>query len=174
MKKKYIKAGVITLSLLIIASITAIMVAAVKRSDNQKALTSEVSESRLTFITPDEISLDYTEAEASIKEMITEYGFSYKIVNPDELEKALECRDYSVIVERCIGKVIDADTGDGIILNSYTKPNYINYSKMQGLRYSDYNVTYFIYNPFNNCQDDIIERFDFKITNLEVSSSWQL
>ena len=89
MKKKYIKAGVIALSLLIIASITAIMVAAVKRSDNQKALTSEVSESRLTFITPDEISLDYTEAEASIKEMITEYGFSYKIVNPDEIAKAI-------------------------------------------------------------------------------------
>lgn len=174
MKKIYIKVGIAALSLLIIASITAIMVAAVKRSDDRQTAKAEVSEPRLTFMTADEISLDYTEAEASIKEMMAEYGFSYKIVNPDDLEKTFECRAYSVIVERCISRVIDVDTGEAIILNSYISPGYISYSKMQGVRYGDYNITYLIYNPFSNCQDDIIARFDFKITNLEGSRLWQL
>lgn len=66
-----------------------------------------------------------------------------------------------IIIEKVIGKVLDNE-GNGKILNTYDSYyNYINYRYVEGFEINDIIVTYLIYNPFNNYEDDIICRYDF-------------
>ena len=78
-------------------------------------------------------------------------------------------RSGKIIVEKVIGKVT-SDTLDGEILNCNVNDggygnkdggNYISYERVDGAKKGDKIVTYFIYNPFNNEQDDIMTRLDF-------------
>lgn len=66
-----------------------------------------------------------------------------------------------VIVERIVGKVINKK-GDGRISNPrHPKYNYISYRKVKGAKKGKTIVTYCIYNPHNNYEDDIMLRLDF-------------
>lgn len=78
-------------------------------------------------------------------------------------------RNGKIIVEKIIGKVTSYNL-DGKILNcnvddgGYTNKdggNYINYERVDGAKKGDKIVTYFIYNPFTNAQDDVLTRLDF-------------
>lgn len=80
-------------------------------------------------------------------------------------------RNGRIIVEKIIGEVTNQKL-DGKILNcdtdngGYTNKdggNYINYERVDGAKKGDKIVTYFIYNPFNNEQDDVMTRLDFII-----------
>ena len=80
-------------------------------------------------------------------------------------------RNGRIIVEKIIGEVTNQKL-DGKILNcdtdngGYTNKdggNYISYERVDGAKQGDKVVTYFIYNPFNNEQDDVMTRLDFII-----------
>ena len=80
-------------------------------------------------------------------------------------------RSGKVIAEKIVGKVIN-DRLDGEILNcqaedgGYTNKdggNYISYERVDGAKEGDKILTYYIYNPFTNEQDDVLTRLDFII-----------
>lgn len=80
-------------------------------------------------------------------------------------------RNGKIIVEKIIGEVTSHKL-DGKILNcdtdngGYTNKdggNYINYERVDGAKEGDKILTYYIYNPFTNEQDDVLTRMDFII-----------
>ena len=80
-------------------------------------------------------------------------------------------RNGKIIVEKIIGEVTNNQL-DGKILNASNKQEnylnkgdslYINYERVDGAKKGDKIVTYFIYNPFTNVQDDVLTRMDFII-----------
>lgn len=100
-----------------------------------------------------------------------------EIYNTSELtHDIMKNRNGKIIVEKIIGEVTDHDL-NGKILNcdsnngGYTNKdggNYINYERVDGAKEGDKIVTYFIYNPFTNEQDDILTRMDFIIDCNEI------
>lgn len=71
----------------------------------------------------------------------------------------------ALVIERMVGVVLN-ENGDGRVLNTEdTYYNYISYRYVTGARPGDIVVTYCIYNPENNVEDDIIERYDTIICN---------
>lgn len=96
--------------------------------------------------------------QSSKKNQYDEYEF-YEIseLNSDILQH----RNGKVIVERCVGVVI-SDDKDGEILNTTdTTHNYVSYSGVKGAKKGNKIVTYFVYNPKTNYEDDILERYDY-------------
>ncbi len=80
-------------------------------------------------------------------------------------------RKGKIIVEKIIGKVTSHKL-DGEILNcsvddgGYTNKdggNYISYERVDGAKEGDKILTYYIYSPFSNEQDDVLTRLDFII-----------
>lgn len=80
-------------------------------------------------------------------------------------------RNGKIIVEKIIGEVTNHNL-DGKILNcdtdngGYTNKdggNYISYERVDGAKAGDKILTYYIYNPFTNEQDDVLTRMDFII-----------
>ena len=85
-------------------------------------------------------------------------------------------RNGKIIVEKIIGEVISHSL-DGKILNcdtdngGYTNKdggNYISYERVDGAKEGDKILTYYIYNPFSNEQDDVLTRMDFIIDDNEI------
>lgn len=75
-------------------------------------------------------------------------------------------RKGKVICERCIGIVTDGNNGDGRILNTSDEVyNYISYRFFdQPYKTGTVVITYLVYSPYNNYEDDIIDRYDFVLT----------
>ena len=80
-------------------------------------------------------------------------------------------RKGKIIVEKIIGEVTSHKL-DGKILNcntdngGYTNKdggNYISYERVDGAKEGDKILTYYIYSPFSNEQDDVLTRLDFII-----------
>lgn len=64
-------------------------------------------------------------------------------------------------IERIFGRVID-NNGNGKILNPPEDGGYyISYDRVEDARKGDLIVTYCVYNPYSNYDDDVIERWDF-------------
>lgn len=85
-------------------------------------------------------------------------------------------RKGKIIVEKIIGEVTNHNL-DGKILNcdtdngGYTNKdggNYISYERVDGAKEGDKILTYFLYNPFTNEQDDVLTRMDFIIDDNEI------
>lgn len=95
--------------------------------------------------------------------ILGELGYAnYTIYDSSELSfEMLENRSGKTIVERCIGVVIDQDTGDGIMLNAKDSQNYIKYRP--GNPSGTVFASYMVYNPETDYYDDIIERYDFPL-----------
>lgn len=73
----------------------------------------------------------------------------------------LRSRNGDIIIEKMIGTVVDKK-GNGK-LYGMGKYNYISYKGVKGIRKGDVVLTICIYNPANNDEDDIVERFDYII-----------
>ena len=85
-------------------------------------------------------------------------------------------RNGKIIVEKIIGEVTSHKL-DGEILNcnaddgGYTNKdggNYISYKRVEGAKEGDKVLTYFVYSPFSNEQDDVMTRLDFIIDDNEI------
>ena len=64
-------------------------------------------------------------------------------------------------IERIIGKVTD-NAKNGKILNPPDDGGYyISYASVEDARQGDLIITYCVYNPYSNWEDDVIERWDF-------------
>jgi hypothetical protein len=72
----------------------------------------------------------------------------------------LQHRKGTIIVEKCIGVVTDFNK-NGELYNGIPEYNYISYKNVRKANVNDVIVTYFVYNPFNNVEDDILFRLDF-------------
>ena len=73
----------------------------------------------------------------------------------------------ALVIERLVGVVLN-DAGDGRVLNTTDDYyNYISYISVPGARTGDIVVTYCFYNPENDVEDDIIERYDTIICNAQ-------
>ena len=75
----------------------------------------------------------------------------------------LQNRDGKIIIEKVIGKVT-TDNLDGEIMNvGKNMYDYISYRCVEGVKKGDVVLTYFVYNPFTNAEDDVIIRTDYII-----------
>lgn len=87
-----------------------------------------------------------------------------KIIDCNDLtEEMLTTRkDHNVMyIERIIGKVTD-NAKNGKILNPPDDGGYyISYASVEDARKGDLIITYCVYNPYSNYEDDVIERWDF-------------
>lgn len=87
-----------------------------------------------------------------------------KVIDCNDLtEEMLTTRaDHNVMyIERIIGKVTD-NKKNGKILNPPKDGGYyISYASVKGARKGDIIITYCVYNPYSNYDDDVIERWDF-------------
>ena len=64
-------------------------------------------------------------------------------------------------IERIIGKVTD-NAKNGTVLNPPVDGGYyISYASVEDAEIGDTIITYCVYNPFSNYDDDVIERWDF-------------
>lgn len=100
-----------------------------------------------------------------------------KIYDTSELTpQVMANRNGKIIVEKIIG-VVTSQNLDGKILNcdvdnggctNKDGGNYISYERVDGAKQGDKIVTYYIYNPFSNVQDDVWTRLDFIIDDSTI------
>ena len=98
-----------------------------------------------------------------------------KTLNNAPVAKVIDCDDLTenmlihrsnkkhhiMYIERIIGRVID-NKGNGKVLNPPKNGGYyISYASVKGARKGDLIITYCVYNPYSNWDDDVIERWDF-------------
>lgn len=75
-------------------------------------------------------------------------------------EDILANRQGKLIIEKCIGTVLD-DEKNGAIQNADSDYNYISYTDVDDCTKGDTITTYLIFNPETNYTDDVIKRFDY-------------
>ena len=113
----------------------------------------------------EEIAVDYSEAEEFFLKDFEKRFSDYELYNSGDLAaEILENRNGKLIVERCVGIVTDAETGDGMILNSDPDSYYISYSRMDGVKNGTVVVSYMVYSTTDNFIDGIEERFDYVVS----------
>ena len=89
-----------------------------------------------------------------------------KVIDCDKLtEKMLTHRSskkrHIMYIERIVGRVTD-NKKNGKVLNPPKNGGYyISYRSVKNARKGDLVITYCVYNPFSNYDDDVIERCDF-------------
>ena len=81
----------------------------------------------------------------------------------DLTEKMLTTRKEKNImyIERIIGKVTDNEKNGKVLNPPEDGGYYISYASVADVRKGDTIITYCVYNPFSNYDDDVIERWDF-------------
>lgn len=114
--------------------------------------------------------LSTIDAEAATSNGINQYRrqarkiekrYKLKAIDSSKLTyKMITNRKNSVILERCIGKVKNKNK-DGKVLNA-NKGYYISYRGVK-CKKGDIIVSYFLWNPENNMDDDVVARWDFVI-----------
>ena len=94
-----------------------------------------------------------------------EQQYNLNVIDTSKLTyKAITHRKGTVIVERVIGKVI-TDQKDGRVLNqgANTEYNSISYRSVD-CKKGDIIVTYVLYNPETNWDDDVLARWDYVLS----------
>lgn len=87
----------------------------------------------------------------------------YSTKELNEQPEILETRGDDLIIERCIGKVINKRKDGRIINTDDPYYNYISYKGVREAKKGDIIMTLFVYNPGNSYCDDIVDRFDYII-----------
>lgn len=98
-----------------------------------------------------------------------------RTLNNAPITKVIDCNDLTenmlihrsnkkrhiMYIERIIGRVTD-NKGNGKVLNPPKDGGYyISYASVKGVHKGDLVITYCVYNPYSNYDDDVIERWDF-------------
>lgn len=83
----------------------------------------------------------------------------------DLTEKMLTHRSnrkhHIMYIERILGRVTDNKKNGKVLNPSKDSGCYISYKSVKGARKNDVIITYCVYNPYTNWDDDVIERWDF-------------
>lgn len=117
------------------------------------------------FAAPEDVCIftEYEPGSVDFYRQLVENLELVEIYDSSELTyEMLQERDGKIIIEECIGMVTDKTTGAGKVLNT-SEGYYINYSQVDGINDGTIILTYFIYNPDTNYEDDILYRFDYII-----------
>lgn len=87
-----------------------------------------------------------------------------KVIDCNDLteEMLITRADHNIMyIERIIGKVTDNEK-NGTVLNPPVDGGYyISYASVDDAEIGDTIITYCVYNPYSNYDDDVIERWDF-------------
>ena len=102
-----------------------------------------------------------TEAIPGTIEFYRDFDFLQEYEAEELTADILNNRNGSLIIEKCIGRVT-SENGDGEILNGN---GYISYAGINAKK-GNVILTYFVYNPDSNFEDDIISRFDYIIDTI--------
>ena len=119
----------------------------------------------ITLTTVSIIGNTFTSVQARCTE-VTKNAPITKVIDCNDLtEKMLTHRSskkrHIMYIERIIGKVTD-NKKNGKVLNPPKDGGYyISYKNVKGARKGDTIITYCVYNPYSNWDDDVIERWDF-------------
>lgn len=118
-----------------------------------KSIDYYVSENKLTINT----STDSYNFEPTINVIPSETQDNIcQFYNSSELtEDILANRQGKLIIEKCIGTVIDDEKNGSLEDESYISYESVDCTKGNTI------ITYLIYNPETNYTDDVIERFDY-------------
>ena len=89
-----------------------------------------------------------------------------RVIDCDKLtEKMLTHRSskkrHIMYIERIVGRVTDNNKNGKVLNPPKDGGYYISYKSVKGARKGDLVITYCVYNPFSNYDDDVIERWDF-------------
>lgn len=89
-----------------------------------------------------------------------------RVIDCDKLtEKMLIHRSskkhHIMYIERIVGRVTDNNKNGKVLNPPKDGGYYISYKSVKGARKGDVIVTYCVYNPYTNWDDDVIERWDF-------------
>lgn len=100
----------------------------------------------------------------------TEYSEAVKTA---PMVKVIDCNDLTeemlttrtehniMYIERIIGKVTDNEKNGKVLNPPENGGYYISYTSVEDARKGDLIITYCVYNPYSNYDDDVIERWDF-------------
>lgn len=119
----------------------------------------------ITLATVSIIGNTFTHSQASYTDVAKNAPIT-RVIDCDKLtEKMLTHRSskkcHIMYIERIIGKVTDNEK-NGTVLNPPEDGGYyISYASVEDARKGDIIVTYCVYNPYSNYDDDVIERWDF-------------
>lgn len=87
-----------------------------------------------------------------------------KVIDCNDLTEGMlttRTEHHIMYIERIIGKVTDNEK-NGTVLNPPVDGGYyISYASVDDAEIGDTIITYCVYNPFSNYDDDVIERWDF-------------
>ena len=108
--------------------------------------------------------ISYDVSQVEFCDSLIEDTYKAKIYDTNELTtETLINRNGKIIIEKVIGKVTN-DNLDGKILNCIDEEHdYISYKNVHGAKKNDTVLTYFIYNPSSNMEDDVLTRINFII-----------
>lgn len=89
-----------------------------------------------------------------------------RVIDCDKLtEKMLTHRSskkhHIMYIERIIGKVTDNEKNGKVLNPPEDGGYYISYASVADAEIGDTIITYCVYNPYSNYDDDVIERWDF-------------
>lgn len=96
-----------------------------------------------------------------------------EVVKAAPITKVIDCNDLTeemlttrtehhiMYIERIIGKVTDNEKNGKVLNPPEDGGYYISYDRVEDARKGDIIITYCVYNPFSNYDDDVIERWDF-------------
>ena len=89
------------------------------------------------------------------------------------ITKVIDCNDLTeemlttrkekniMYIERIIGKVTDNKKNGKVLNHPVDGGYYISYASVDDAEIGDTIITYCVYNPYSNYDDDVIERWDF-------------
>lgn len=119
-----------------------------------KSIDYYASENKLTISTSTD-SYDF-EPNVNVIPTETETDNICQVYDSSELtEDILANRQGKLIIEKCIGTVIDDEKNGSLEDESYISYESVDCTKGNTI------ITYLIYNPETNYTDDVIERFDY-------------
>ena len=119
----------------------------------------------VTLATVSIIGNTFTPVQASCTDVAKNAPIT-RVIDRDKLtEKMLTHRSskkrHIMYIERIVGRVTD-NKKNGKVLNPPKDGGYyISYASVKGARKGDLIITYCVYNPYSNYDDDVIERWDF-------------
>ncbi len=129
------------------------------------------AESKVQEVEKESILETPKEGTLAFYEMLSDDLGIIEVYDSSELTlEDLQNRNGKIIIEKIIG-VVETSKGDGKVLNC-TDPDcyYINYSSVENISIGDVILTYCIYNPDTNYEDDILKRFDYIIDDKELKN----
>ena len=119
----------------------------------------------VTLATVSIIGNTFTPVQASCTDVAKNAPIT-RVIDCDKLtEKMLTHRSskkrHIMYIERIVGRVTDNNKNGKVLNPPKDGGYYISYASVKGARKGDTIITYCVYNPFSNYDDDVIERWDF-------------